>query len=169
MDGGLAARRFAGRISDPQKNPWKDFSGAGTAQGHIAQRIAICLRTSLFYKYIFFECSLRWAQGTEFFFKGVFFLGECSLRWAQGTEFFFKGVFFLGECSLRQAQGTEFFFTGVLFLGNVPFDRPLDAALRVQGTEFFFTSVFLGGDVPFDKLRERICFLPRNVEPWRAG
>ncbi len=49
------------------------------------------------------------------------------------------------DAALR-VQGTEFFFTGVLFLGNVPFDRPLDAALRVQGTEFFFTGVFfLGG------------------------
>jgi len=25
MDGGLAARRFAERIYDPQKNPWRDF------------------------------------------------------------------------------------------------------------------------------------------------
>ncbi len=29
MDGGLAARRFAVQISDPQKNPRRDFSGAG--------------------------------------------------------------------------------------------------------------------------------------------
>ena len=38
-----------------------------------------------------------------------------------------------------------------------------------QGRTPPFNKCLFLGNVPFDGLRERICFLPRNIEPWMAG